>query len=88
MSDSATQLVLMNNDDDDDGNSHSHYDLARASSGAAFGVVATGWLHYWWSFLEVAVERRIPAASSRFLNTLAKVFIDQLVVSVLFSCSF
>ena len=51
-------------------------------SGAAFGVVATGWLHYWWNFLEFAVGKRIPATSSRFLNTVTKVAIDQMIVSL------
>ena len=52
-------------------------DLARAGSGAAFGVVATGWLHYWWGFLERSVGSIIPAARSRVLNTAVKVFVDQ-----------
>ena len=44
-------------------------------------MVATGWLHYWWNFLEVAVGKRIPATSNRFLNTITKVAIDQMIVS-------
>jgi len=72
VSDSATQNLMGDGSD---------YDLARSGSAASFGVVATGWLHYWWSFLEVAVEKRIPAASSRFMNTITKVVVDQLVVS-------
>lgn len=68
VSDSATQYVMDPTAD---------YELARAGSGAAFGVVATGWLHYWWGFLEAFVGKRIPVASHRFANTLAKVVLDQ-----------
>jgi len=68
VSDSATQYLM-----DPDG----AYELVRAGSGAAFGVVATSWLHYWWGFLEAFVGKRIPAASHRLANTLAKVVVDQ-----------
>jgi hypothetical protein len=75
VSDSATQLLMGHPI-----NNNNNYDLARAASGAAFGIVAAGWLHCWWSFLEVTVEKRIPAGSSRFHNTITKVIVDQLVV--------
>lgn len=55
------------------------YDVARAGSGAAFGVVATGWLHYWWGFLEAFVGKRLPIAQRRLSNTLVKVFLDQAI---------
>ena len=51
----------------------------RAFSGATFGVVATGWLHYWWGFLEAAVQRRLPVSNYRLANTLVKVIIDQAI---------
>ncbi|KAG7365205.1 Mpv17 / PMP22 family protein [Nitzschia inconspicua] len=74
VSDSITQQLSTSRD-----NHQNTYDLARAGSGAVFGVVATGWLHYWWNFLEVAVGKRIPVVTHRFTNTVTKVAIDQLV---------
>lgn len=74
-SDSATQKLM---DPDSD------WDTARAGSGAAFGVVATGWLHYWWGFLEASVERRLPVATNRLANTLVKVFLDQAIGAPLY----
>lgn len=67
-SDSATQYLM---------DPAADYDVARAGSGAAFGVVATGWLHYWWGFLEGFVGKRLPVAQHRMSNTLVKVFLDQ-----------
>lgn len=67
-SDSATQQIT---------EPHKNWDMARAGSGAAFGVVATAWLHYWWGFLEVAVGKRLPASTHRLSNTLTKVVVDQ-----------
>lgn len=69
-SDSATQRIMEPEKD---------FDVARAGSGAAFGVVATAWLHYWWGFLEVAVGKRLPTSTHRLSNTLAKVFLDQAI---------
>ena len=74
-SDSATQR-LMEPDEE--------YDLARAGSGAAFGVVATSWLHYWWGFLEVAVGKRLPISTHRLSNALSKVFLDQAIGAPLY----
>ena len=70
LSDSATQRIT---------DPESDWDLARAGSGAAFGVVATGWLHYWWGFLEVTVGKRLPATQHRLSNALSKVFLDQAI---------
>eukprot|EP00980_Cylindrotheca_fusiformis_P009918 scaffold2195_cov132-Cylindrotheca_fusiformis.AAC.2 len=70
LSDSATQQIT---------DPELSLDLARAGSGAAFGVVATAWLHYWWGFLEVFVGKRLPVAQYRMSNTLTKVFIDQAI---------
>ena len=69
-SDSATQRITEPDKD---------WDFARAGSGAAFGVVATAWLHYWWGFLEVAVGKRLPTSTHRLSNTLAKVVVDQAI---------
>ncbi|KAL3929370.1 MAG: hypothetical protein SGBAC_012243 [Bacillariaceae sp.] len=69
-SDSATQRIM---------EPENEFDVARAGSGAAFGVVATAWLHYWWGFLEVAVGKRLPTSTHRLSNTLAKVFLDQAI---------
>merc|ERR1712048_663980 len=55
----------------------SFYDPNRAASGAIFGAIATGWLHYWWGFLEVVVARRFPVETKRFTNTMTKVVLDQ-----------
>jgi hypothetical protein len=70
LSDSATQQIM-----DPD----KSLDIARAGSGAVFGVVATAWLHYWWGFLEVFVGKRLPVAQYRLSNTLCKVFLDQAI---------
>jgi len=69
-SDSATQRIL---------EPEKEWDLARAGSGAVFGIVATSWLHYWWGFLEVAVGKRLPTSTHRLSNTLTKVFLDQAI---------
>ena len=76
VSDSATQFIT-------EPTGHK-WDAARAGSGAAFGVVATGWLHHWWGFLESFVGRRIPVATNRFANTLVKVFLDQAIGAPLY----
>jgi protein Mpv17 len=70
VSDSATQKLM---------DPTAEWDIARSGSGAAFGVVATGWLHYWWGFLEVFVGKRLPIAQHRLSNTLVKVFLDQAI---------
>jgi protein Mpv17 len=70
VSDSGTQYIMDPN---------AGWDATRAGSGAAFGVVATGWLHYWWGFLEVFVGKRLPVAQHRLSNTLIKVFLDQAI---------
>ncbi|CAB9505246.1 Protein SYM1 [Seminavis robusta] len=67
-SDSATQRLM---------DPEESYDIARASSGACFGVVATAYLHVWWGFLETTIGSLVPAARSRLLNTAVKVVIDQ-----------
>jgi protein Mpv17 len=56
-----------------------HWNASRAASGAAFGVVATGFLHNWWGFLETLVEARLPVARYRLANSMTKVFVDQLL---------
>jgi hypothetical protein len=70
LSDSATQQIT---------DPEKSLDIARAGSGAVFGVVATAWLHYWWGFLEVFVGKRLPVAQYRLSNTLCKVFLDQAI---------
>ena len=75
VSDSGTQYLM---------DPTASYDLARAGSGAAFGVVATGWLHYWWGFLEGFVGKRLPVAQHRLSNTLVKVFLDQAIGAPLY----
>lgn len=67
-SDTCTQFIIPEKD---------YYDLSRALSGASFGIVATTWLHFWWQFLERAVEVRVPLARHKLANTLIKVIIDQ-----------
>lgn len=59
-------------------------DYHRALSGAAFGLIGTGWLHFWWGYLEKAIELRIPVARYRLRNTLAKVAIDQSIGAPLY----
>jgi hypothetical protein len=58
-SDSATQYLI---------DSTAEWDGARAGSGAAFGVIATTWLHYWWGFLEGFVGAHLPVAQFRLSN--------------------
>jgi len=74
-SDSATQRIT---------SPDKEFDLARAGSGAAFGVVATSWLHYWWGFLEVAVGKRLPTSTHKLSNTMTKVFLDQAIGAPLY----
>jgi protein Mpv17 len=74
-SDSATQYLI---------DSTAEWDGARAGSGAAFGVIATTWLHYWWGFLEGFVGARLPVAQYRLSNTLVKVVVDQAIGAPLY----
>lgn len=54
------------------------FQWSRAIGGAAFGVVGTTFVHYWWTFLEPLVEfRLIPMQRNRLANTLVKVGLDQ-----------
>ena len=77
-SDSATQHLMDSED----------YDFTRALSGAAFGIIATSWLHYWWGFLETVIGAQIPVARHRLANTLVKVLIDQGVGAPLYIFSY
>jgi len=53
------------------------YNMSRALSGSFFGVVATGYMHVWWNFLERALGARLPLQTHRLTNTIVKVFVDQ-----------
>eukprot|EP00536_Pseudo-nitzschia_multiseries_P010314 jgi/Psemu1/289028/fgenesh1_pg.309_\ len=82
VSDSATQKLM---------NPDAEWDGSRALSGAGFGVVATCWLHYWWGFLEVVVNKRLPVGAygqNKFMNALGKVVADQLVGAPLYIYSY
>jgi protein Mpv17 len=70
-SDSAAQYLILKEGSD------FSYNINRALSGSFFGVVATGFLHVWWGFLEGAVGARIPVHKHRLANTAVKVFVDQ-----------
>jgi len=77
-SDSATQKLM---------DPEADWDGSRAMSGAGFGVVATCWLHYWWGFLEVVVNKRLPAGAygqNKLVNALGKVVADQAVGAPLY----
>lgn len=83
VSDTATQR-LMNGPE-------AEWDGSRALSGAGFGVVATCWLHYWWGFLEVVVNKRLPVGAygqNKFVNALGKVVADQLVGAPIYIYSY
>lgn len=67
-SDTATQRIM---------HPEADWDATRATSGAVFGVIATGYLHFWWNFLETTIGSTIPVARSRLLNTAVKVVVDQ-----------
>lgn len=71
-SDSAAQYIMTEKE-----TGCHRWDIPRAASGAAFGVVATGFLHIWWGFLEALVEARLPVARYRLANTMTKVMVDQ-----------
>lgn len=70
-SDSATQYLTRDKNED------FTYNINRALSGSFFGIVATGFLHYWWMFLEGFVGARLPVLRHRLANTMTKVFLDQ-----------
>lgn len=78
VSDTATQMIMEPNDP---------WDASRALSGAGFGVAATCWLHYWWNFLELVINKRMPVGSygqNKFINALGKVVADQLIGAPLY----
>jgi protein Mpv17 len=94
-SDSATQYLLrdVNKKEETETDTNTfQWDAPRALSGAAFGVVATTWLHYWWGFLEVAVGARFPVVaasqSSKLVNTVVKVALDQGIGAPLYIYSY
>lgn len=62
-------------------------DLTRSASRAAFGAVATVWLHYWWGFLEAFVGTRVPVVQYRLQNMLIKVLVDQPIGTPICICS-
>lgn len=90
-SDSATQYILRDQKKETDTDTF-QWDAPRALSGAAFGVVATTWLHYWWGFLEIAVGARFPVVaasqSSKLVNTVVKVALDQGIGAPLYIYSY
>jgi len=88
-SDVATQKLMM--DADDDSSFVTIFDASRAMSGAGFGVVATCWLHYWWGFLEIFVNKRLPVGAygqNKVVNALGKVMADQLAGAPLYIYSY
>ena len=67
------------------------WDASRALSGAGFGVVGTAWLHYWWGFLELVLNKRLPVGAygqNKLVNALGKVAADQLVGAPLYLYSY
>lgn len=70
-SDSAAQYLTREND------SGFSYNISRSLSGSFFGIVATGYLHVWWNFLERFLGARLPVQTHRLTNTMVKVFVDQ-----------
>jgi hypothetical protein len=103
LSDTMTQRLLSNsNTDDDDNNNNTEseseskskwiWDYNRSLSGAGFGIVATCWLHYWWGFLEIVVNKRLPVCAingtNKFINTLGKVFLDQVIGAPIYIYSY
>jgi len=99
ISDAMTQKLLFSSkssgddDVDNDNNESFIWDYNRSLSGAGFGIIATCWLHYWWGFLEIVVNKRIPISSrrhdySKLMNTLGKVIIDQLIGAPIYIYSY
>jgi len=83
----AQQRILSENPEDEEISATESlfaFDFHRAMNGAVFGLVGTTYLHYFWGFLEKAVELRIPAKRYRLPNTLTKVFIDQVFSAPLY----
>lgn len=78
VSDSATQYIVC------DDKELFRWNAPRALSGAGFGIIATGWLHYWWGFLEATVARRLPVATHRMANAATKVVLDQAIGAPLY----
>lgn len=78
VSDTATQMIM---------DPTAAWDASRALSGAGFGVAATCWLHYWWNFLEIVINKRMPVGSygqNKLINALGKVVADQLIGAPLY----
>ena len=82
VSDTATQKLMGPSSKEKD------WDVSRAISGSFFGVAATCWLHYWWGFLEVCVNKRLPVQNNKLANALTKVVADQLVGAPLYIYSY
>jgi hypothetical protein len=54
------------------------YDAPRALSAAAFGALASCYLHHWWNLLEFVLGRAVPIERyGRLAHTAVKVVIDQ-----------
>ena len=65
------------------------WDSARTLKIAGFGCGITIWLHHWWSFLEVAVDRHlVSAVSCHYKNAATKVFIDQAIGAPIYNIEF
>jgi protein Mpv17 len=82
LSDSATQYIVCPDRE------LFRWNAPRALSGASFGIVATGWLHFWWGFLEATVARRLPVATHRMANAATKVLLDQAIGAPLYIYSY
>lgn len=83
-SDSATQYIMRNPEED----FLAQYQITRALSGSAFGILATGYLHVWWGFLEKVVAARLPVKQYRLSNTITKVVIDQALAAPIYIYSY
>ena len=61
-------------------------DVRRLATGAAFGGAFSGWLHFWWGWLELHAQRVVPTSVySKWQNTAYKVLLDQGFSATLFN---
>lgn len=64
------------------------WDIVRSISASTFGMIGTIWLHYWWGYLEIFMNKHIPIQKYKLINTLVKVVIDQSFAAPLYIYTF
>eukprot|EP00591_Stephanopyxis_turris_P002251 CAMPEP_0195507542 /NCGR_PEP_ID=MMETSP0794_2-20130614/972_1 /TAXON_ID=515487 /ORGANISM="Stephanopyxis turris, Strain CCMP 815" /LENGTH=266 /DNA_ID=CAMNT_0040634265 /DNA_START=124 /DNA_END=924 /DNA_ORIENTATION=+ len=85
VSDLGTQYIIRPKCSDELESNKFEFDFDRSLSGASFGILGAGYLHFWWGWLETFAQARIPVGRSRLGNTLLKVAIDQVVSAPIYN---